>query len=268
MTRIPDPSTHRHDQAEAAELRRSLPDAGVMITGQIMHQQYPINTSRPLSVDPSHQISNLLVVIRRFAWMHWIFSLAIAGFALLLVLDDASLPFDAMRLPFPPLLHLTLLLIPLLLLPQRATVGPLSIVMTAVGIELLATLITIDLQTSFAIFTDRPMPSLIQLYEYRHGVVAGAALLVLIIAFAVAWTSYLCRDDRHVTIIFFFLLLGLYGLARVLTGFCYGVPLEQPLLVWSIAAAVPAGLALGLLTACLVNRFRPHPESLPQAPQP
>lgn len=229
-----------------------------MTTGQIMHQQSTINTSR--------QISDLPVIIRRFAWVNWLSSLALAGFALLLVLDGVTLPSDAMRLPFPPVLHLALLLIPLLLLlPQRATLGTPTIVMTAVAIELLATLVTIGHRMHFAILTDLPQPTVVFFAEYRHGVVAGAALLVLVIAFAVAWTSYRCRHDRRTTIIFF-LLLGLYGLARLLTGFCYGLPLEQPLLVWSIAAAVPTGLALGLLTACFVNRFWPPPESLPQAP--
>lgn len=213
---------------------------------------------RPSHVDRSHQTSDLPVVIRRFAWLSWLSSLALAGFALLLVLDGMALPSDAMRLPFPPLLHLALLLIPLLLLlPQRATFGPLPIVMTAVGIELLATLVTIGHRMHFAILTDHPQPSIVFLAEHRHGVVAGAALLVLIIAFAVAWATYLSRHDRGTPIIFF--LFGLYAPARLLTGFCYGLPLEQPLLVLAIAAAAPVGLALGALTAIGRQRLSPQP---------
>lgn len=213
---------------------------------------------RPSHVDRSHQTSGLPVVIRRFAWVNWLSSLALAGFALLLVLDGVALPSDAMRLPFPPVLHLALLLIPLLLLlPQRAMLGTLTIVMTAVGIELCATLATMTHRMHFAILTDHPQPTVVFFDEYRHGVVAGAALLVLVIAFAVAWTTYLSRHDRGTPIIFF--LLGLYALARLLTGLCYGLPLEQPLLVLAIAAAAPVGLALGALTAFGRQRLSPQP---------
>ena len=57
-------------------------------------------------------------------------------------------------------------------------------------------------------------------------------------------------------------LLHLYIITRLLVAFGLGLPLEHPALAYSTAAALP----LGLGAACLSNRFRPRPESLPPAP--
>jgi len=194
---------------------------------------------------------------------------------LLLIFSD-GMPIPAsIALPFPLALHLILMSTPLLLLllsrgawlDRTARHRSLLVfVLAAVGIELHCTLLTVIERDAFGIVTDLPMPELDFLFAHRHSLIYGATLLVLLYAFlhglALPGDQPAAGTASRPAI-----LLQLYFIPRLLFGLALGLPLEQPALAWLVAAALPIGLGLGLGSACLINRFRPQPESLPQAPQ-
>lgn len=237
MTRIPDPASFE----------------------KVMHRQSPVD-----SIDPAIEIC---LTIRLWLWASW------AGF--LIGMPILLLPFSngrplpaAIALPFPLVIHLILMFAPLLLLPRgilSITGGArdrslLTFAMTAVGIELFCTLLTIFYRANFAIVTDLPMPELDFFFTHRHSLIYGATLFVLLYAFLHGFVlSGDSPDAAHRPAV----LLDLYIITRLFSGLALGLPLEQPALAWLVAAALPIGLGLGLGAACLINRFRPPPESLP-----
>ncbi len=229
-----------------------------MITGQIMHQQSPINTSR--------QIADPCFDIRLCLWSSW--GAFLPGILILLLpfSNGISLP-ASIALPFPLTLHLILMSPPLLLLllsrgawldrTARHRSLP-TFALAAVGLELYATLSTVFLRATFDIVTDLPMPELDFLFTHRHSLIGGSTLLVLLYAF---FHGLVLPDEQPASRPA--VLLRLYIVTRPLVGLALGFPLDGELLAWLVAAALPIGLGLGLGAACLINRFRPPPESLP-----
>lgn len=192
---------------------------------------------------------------------------------LLIFSDGTSLP-ASIALPFPLALHLILMSTPLLLLLLSRGAwldrtarhrSLLTFVLAAVGLELHCTLLTVLLRDAFA--TVLPMPELDFLFAHRHNLIYGTTLLVLL--YALLHGLVLPGDQPTAgTASRPAVLLQLYFIPRLLFGLALGLPLEQPALAWFVAAALPIGLGLGLGAACLINRFRPQPESLPPASQP
>ncbi|MFZ1430830.1 MAG: hypothetical protein WAS21_29190 [Geminicoccaceae bacterium] len=221
-----------------------------------MHAQSPVNSIHPAI--------ELRITIRLWLWASLV-GFLIGAFGLLM------LPLASVSLPFPFVVHLILIFAPLLLLSRGIlfiTGGAgdrslLTFAMTAAGIELFCTLITIFWRATFGIVTDQPMPDLDFLFTHRHNLIGGAALCVLLYAFLHGPVLSGSSSDaaRRPAV-----LLHLYVITRLLVAFALGLPLEHPTLAYSTAAALPLGLALGLLTAFLLDRFRPRPESLPPAP--
>ena len=216
------------------------------------------------SVNSIHPAVELRITIRLWFWASW------AGF-LIGASGLRMLPPAYVGLPFPLVIHLMLMFAPLLLLSRGILFlaggardrSLLTFAMTAVGIEIFCTLLTIVWRATFAIVTDLPMPELDFLFTHRHNLIGGAALFVLLYAFLHGPVLSGSSPDaaRRPAV-----LLHLYIITRLLLAFALGLPLEHPALAYSTAAALPLGLGLGLGAACLLDRFRPQPESLPPAP--
>ncbi|MFZ1425294.1 MAG: hypothetical protein WAS21_00820 [Geminicoccaceae bacterium] len=144
------------------------------------------------------------------------------------------------------------------------------------GIELDAAWLTISLRAiPFDIIAD-PLPdpaaiALDSIYNAATGVLAALVLVLTIWRGRKAITA-----SRHDRISAMDELLCTYFLARFVLAVSLSLPVyyderaawstvsinHGPPLTWLVAAALPLGLGL----ACLVNRFRPRPESLPPAP--
>jgi len=222
MTRIPDPSTRRHDQDEAAELRRGL----VFFWWLVL----------------------LLLPIGREA----------SG-------DTPPVPL----LPLPLQAAFVLGSTALLLL-VRAQAGAAAVPLTTIapllsglglGLELFATLLTLCLRASFDIVTDVPFyPATflaVHADSLAYGVGAVALGLVTLLGHA-AWAAAHAGQAGEAMLA----LLLAYASTRLLLGLCLGLPTESAPAAWSVTAALPLGLGI----TCLVDRFRPQPESLPPAP--
>ena len=182
-------------------------------------------------------------------------------------------PVPLLPLPLPlPLQAAFVLGSTALLLLVRAQAGAAAVPLTTIaplliglglGLELFATLLTLGLRAGFDIVTDVPFyPATflaVHADSLAYGVGAVALGLVTLLGRA-AWAAAHAGQAGEAMLA----LLLAYASTRLLLGLCLGLPTESAPAAWNVAAALPLGLAL----ACLLDRFRPRPESLPPAPQP
>lgn len=232
MTRIPDPSTHRHDQDEAAQIRELL---------------------------------------KLCVWSTW------TGAALtwLLVIWPASQAMP-IGLPLPLPLHAGLIVVPAVIVlafdrclarPPRLTLPSIVLlVASSAGIELFGTLTQIGTTLAASFAADEPDPIRAFLTTVVGPDVLLNAMLFVILANATA-TSLTCRRLVRIGPLATLptRILLLYSLVRLHLGFAQ--PLGQPNPTPTIMAGLAIALLAGLGIAFLLDRFRPQPESLPQAPR-
>ena len=207
MTRIPDPSTRRHDQDEAAELRR-----GLVFFWWLVMLLFPICREANGGTPPVPFLPLPL---------HAAF---ILGSTALLLLVRAQAGAAAVPL---------------------TTIAPLLIGL-GLGLELFATLLTLGLRAGFDIVTDVPFyPATflaVHADSLAYGVGAVALGLVTLLGRA-AWAAAHAGQAGEAMLA----VLLAYDSTRLLLGLCLGLPTESAPAAWSVTAALPLGLGIACL---------------------
>ncbi|MFZ1430786.1 MAG: hypothetical protein WAS21_28965 [Geminicoccaceae bacterium] len=140
------------------------------------------------------------------------------------------------------------------------TIAPLLIGL-GLGLELVAALLTLCLRASFDIVTDVPFYPATFLAVHADTLAYGVGALAFGLVTRLGHAAWAAAHAGQPSEAMLALLLA-YASTRLLLSLCLGLPTESALAAWNVAAALP----LGMLAVCLGNRFRPQPESLPQAP--
>ncbi|MFZ1426845.1 MAG: hypothetical protein WAS21_08765 [Geminicoccaceae bacterium] len=207
MTKIPDPSTHRHDQDEAAELRRGLVFFWwlVMLLFPIVREANGGTPPVPFLPLPLH-------------------AAFILGSTALLLLVRARASAAAGPL---------------------TTIAPLLIGL-GLGLELFATLLTVLLRVTFDIVTDAPFyPTTfltVHVDTWAYGVGAVALGLVTLLG-RTAWDAVHAGQASEALLA----LLLAYAITRLLLSLCLGLPTESALAAWNVAATLLLGLGIACL---------------------
>lgn len=214
------------------------------------------------------QINALLTICLWFTWTG-------AALTWLLVIWPAS---QTMRidLPLPLPLHAGLIVLPVVVVlafdrylarsPHLTLPSIVLLAASSAGIELFGTLTQIGTTLAASFAADEPDPIRAFLVDVAgpHVLLNGMLLVLLANAAATSLTCLrLVRTDQLATLPTTILLL--YSLVRLHLGFAQ--PFGQPDPAITTMAGLAMTLLAGLGIACLIDRFRPRPENLPQAPQ-